>query len=199
MAPPAPPRSSNQPLDVRLAVKRGSHPPAVDLLVGLRPRRPDRGTAASVEQLELNARRVDRSSHQSTKRVNLADEMSLGCSPNGGVAWHVGDRAGRERAQSHSRTETCGCISGLASGVTGPNDNDVETVSQVEDYFPMQKREKISASTASEARRPVISSRAARACCKSASTNSSGSPTPSASVASRARISASCARSTSAM
>ena len=46
-------------------------------LVGLRARRPDRRPATSIEQLELNAGRVDRSAHQAAERVDLANEMAL--------------------------------------------------------------------------------------------------------------------------
>ena len=52
-------------------------PRRVAPLVGLRARRPDRGAAAAIEQLELDARRVDGQSHQAAERVDLADEMPL--------------------------------------------------------------------------------------------------------------------------
>jgi len=58
-----PARSSDQPLDVRLGVEYGLHPAAVLLLVRLRSRRPDGWPTAPIEQLELNAGRVDRSAH----------------------------------------------------------------------------------------------------------------------------------------
>ena len=54
-------------------------------------------------------------------------------------------------------------------------------------HLPMQNREKMCASRSSGARRPLISSSAARASCRSASTNSSGIDPPSAAAASRAR------------
>src|SRR5205809_7954557 len=68
---------ANEPRDVGLAVERVPDPAAVDALVGLSARRPDRGTAAAIEQLELNTGRVDGSAHQSAERVDLADQVTL--------------------------------------------------------------------------------------------------------------------------
>ncbi len=55
--------ASNEPLDVRLGVERRFHPATVDFFVRLRARRPHGGAAAAIEQLELNAGRVDRAAH----------------------------------------------------------------------------------------------------------------------------------------
>src|SRR5262245_28561921 len=63
-------RAADEPFDVRLAIQRVAHPGAVHPLVGLRARRPDRGAAAAIEELELNARRIDRAAHQSAERVD---------------------------------------------------------------------------------------------------------------------------------
>src|SRR5581483_5583312 len=72
---------ADQPLDVRLRVERRLHPAAVDLLVRLRARRPHRRPSAAVQELELNAGRVDRPSHQTAERVDLAYEVSLRGAP----------------------------------------------------------------------------------------------------------------------
>ena len=74
------------------------HPGAVAPLVGLRARRPDRRTAAAVEQLELDAGRVDRAAHQAAERVDLADEMAFRRSADRRIARHVRDGAVRQRA-----------------------------------------------------------------------------------------------------
>ena len=44
-----------------------------------------------VELAELNARRVGMAAHQSTQRVDFADEMALAQPADGGIAAHVGD------------------------------------------------------------------------------------------------------------
>ena len=79
----------------------------VRLLVGLRARRPDGRAAASVQNLELDAGRVDRQAHQAAERVDLADEVPLGRPADRRVARHVRDRlastACRARRVSPSR------------------------------------------------------------------------------------------------
>ena len=77
--------------NARLAPERGRHPRAVAPLVGLRARRPHRRTAAAVEQLELDAGRVDRAAHQSAERVDLADQMTLRRAADRRIARHVRD------------------------------------------------------------------------------------------------------------
>src|SRR5581483_10833902 len=180
---------ADQPLDVRLRVERRLHPAAVDLLVRLRARRPHRRPSAAVQELELNAGRVDRPSHQTAERVDLAYEVSLRGAPDCRVARHVRDGLRRQRAQADLRAEPGGGVRGLAPRMAGADDDDIESL-----HLPMQKFAKMCASRSSVTRRPEISSSAARAACRSASTNSSGAP-----HAVRARISAACARYTSAM
>ena len=75
------------------------HPCAVEPLVGLRPRRPHRRAAAAVEQLELDAGRVDRPPHQPAERVDLAHEMALRRAANRRIAGHVRHRVPRQRAE----------------------------------------------------------------------------------------------------
>ena len=120
------PGSSDQPLDVRLGLERRLHPRAVHLLVGLRARRPHRRAAAAIEQLELNAGRVDRAAHQPAERVDLANEMTLCRAANRGIARHVRDGVGRQRAESDVRAEPRGRVRRLASGVAGADHDDVE-------------------------------------------------------------------------
>ena len=81
------------PRDVRLALERVAHPRAVAPLVGLRARRPHRRPAAAVEQLELDAGRVDRPPHQAAERVDLANQMPLRRAADRRIARHVRDRA----------------------------------------------------------------------------------------------------------
>ena len=119
---------ADQPLDVRLGLERRADPRAVDLLVRLRARRPDRRPAAAIEQLELNAGRVDRAAHQAAERVDLADEMALRRAADRRIARHVRDRVGRQRAEPDARAEPRGRIRRLAAGVAGADDDDVERI-----------------------------------------------------------------------
>src|SRR4051812_23961806 len=64
--------ATNQPFDTGLRCERSVHPMAVDLLVGLSARRPNRGSAAAIQELELNAGGIDRAAHQPAKCVDLA-------------------------------------------------------------------------------------------------------------------------------
>ena len=98
---------ADNPGDARLRVERRAHPGAVTAFVGLRARRPHGRTTAGVEQLELDAGRVDRETHQTAHRVDLADEMPLRGPADGRIAWHVRDGVVRERTdgdvESHPR------------------------------------------------------------------------------------------------
>ncbi len=94
-------------------------PRAVDLLVRLRARRPDRRTAAAIEQLELNAGRVDRAAHQAAERVDLADEMPLRRAADRRVARHVRDGVARQRAEADARAEPRRRVRRLAARVAG--------------------------------------------------------------------------------
>ena len=68
-------------------------PSAVTSLVGLRARRPDGRAPAAIEQLELDARRVNREAHQPAQRIDLANEVALRRSADSRIARHVGDGA----------------------------------------------------------------------------------------------------------
>ncbi len=116
-------RLRENPLDVRLAFEARLHPGAVDLLVGLRARRPDGGAAAAVEELELEAGFVDRRAHQAAERVDLADEVTLRRAADGGIARHVGDRPARQRAQADAVAQARRGIRGFAAGVTRADDD----------------------------------------------------------------------------
>ena len=86
-------------------VQRRAHPLPVRLLVGLRPRRPDRRPAAPVEHLELDPGRVDRQAHQAAERVDLADEVALGRPANRRIAGHVRHGFPRQRAEPHAAAQ----------------------------------------------------------------------------------------------
>ena len=85
-----------------LAIERVRNPRGVAPLVRLCPRRPHGRPAAPVEQLELNAGGVDRARHQAAKRVDLADQMSLGRSANCRIARHERNRVAGQGAQPNA-------------------------------------------------------------------------------------------------
>ncbi len=121
-------RFADQPVDVRLCVERGLHPPPVYRLVRLCPRRPHRRSAASIEQLELNAGGVDRPAHEPAQRVDLANEMAFGRPSDRGVARHVRHGVGRQRAEANLRTDARRGVRRLTARVPGPDHDHVEGI-----------------------------------------------------------------------
>ncbi len=109
----------------RLADRR-LHGGRVELAVGLGARTADGRTLAAVEQAKLDAALVGDAAHEAVERIDLADEVALAKTADGGVAGHRAD--GRElvgqqrRARAHAR----GRGRGLTAGVAAANDDDVE-------------------------------------------------------------------------
>ena len=124
-------RATDQPLDVGFGLERCTDPSAINLLVCLRTRGPDRRTTAPIEQLELNTCGVDSSAHETAKRVDLANQMPLRGAADRGVARHVGNGLPRQRAESDVRAETGRGIRRLASSVPGADHDHVESVCHV--------------------------------------------------------------------
>ena len=179
-------RFPDDPFDVRLCFERRLHPPAVSLLVCLRTRRPDGRAAASIEQLELNAGRVDGAAHQAAEGIDLPHEMALRGAADRRIARHVCDGVGRQRADADARAQARRGEGCLASRVASADDDDVELVSSrrahqikcnheisetirvfvaapFRHHLPTQNREKMCASTSSLVRCPLTCSKATRA------------------------------------
>ena len=78
------------------------------------------GPAAAIEQLELNAGRVDREAHQPAERVDLADEMALGRAANRRIARHQRDRLRRQRAEPDAAPQPRRRPRRFASGMPAP-------------------------------------------------------------------------------
>ena len=98
---------------------------AVTPLVRLRARRPHRRAAASVEQFELDAGRVDGAAHQAAQRVYFTDQMALGGSADGRVARHVGHGFARQRAQTDAAAQPRRRPRRLDAGMPGADDDDI--------------------------------------------------------------------------
>src|SRR4029450_1047260 len=75
--------SSKNTVNIGLVTNRTLYPLTVALLVGLRPRGPDGGTSTSIQEFELNPRRVNCLAHQAAERIDLANEVSFGGAADG--------------------------------------------------------------------------------------------------------------------
>ena len=102
-----------------------AHARAVEFLVHLRARGPDGGSAAGIEQAELDADRIGDFGHDAAEGVDFADEVTFGDASDGGVAGHLrdevqvhGDHGG---AESHAGAGS----RGFATGVAGADDHDL--------------------------------------------------------------------------
>jgi hypothetical protein len=121
-----PPRMADDPGDVRFTFELAGDPRGIPAFVGLRPRRPHRRAATSIEQLELQPRRVDRSSHQPAKRIDLSYEMTLGRPSHRRIARHVRHAVSGQRTEPDVTPEPRGGVRRLDTGVPGTNDDHVK-------------------------------------------------------------------------
>ena len=110
---------------VRLLLEHLAHADAVQLLVHLRARRPDGRAAAGVEQAELNADRIGHLAHDAAQRVDLAHQVALGDSADGGVAGHLRDQVEVHRDHGGPQTHAGAGARGFAAGMSGADDDDV--------------------------------------------------------------------------
>jgi len=115
-----------QPFNIGLLTKFIDNPLTVKVFICLSPRRPNRWTPASVEELELNAGGIGSQAHQPAERIDFSDEMPLRRTPDRRIARHVRDGVGVERAQPYVASHARGGVCGLDPGVSRPNDDDVE-------------------------------------------------------------------------
>jgi hypothetical protein len=151
-------RRADDPRDARLRIQRRTHRLAIRLLVGLRARRPDGRPAAAVQDLELDAGRVNRQAHQAAECVDLSDEMALGRPADRRIAGHVRDGFPGERAESHAQPQPRRRPCRFAPGVSRPDHDDVEGGARHSaGHLPMQNAEKMASSRSSVVRLPVTS------------------------------------------
>ena len=110
------------------------------LLVCLSARRPDGGTAAAIEQLELNPGGVDRAAHQPAQRIDFANQVPFRRAANRRIAGHVRDGVGGtacivRRARPGERPHRPLRIP------RGPRRSTITSNDRVAGiYFPIQKR-----------------------------------------------------------
>ena len=105
---------------------RGLHRGGVKLAVGLGARSADGRTLAAVQHPELDAAGIGDPAHQAVQGVDLADQMTLAETADGGIAGHRADgrkAVGHQRGlRAHPRSRA----RGLAAGVAAADDDDVE-------------------------------------------------------------------------
>ena len=104
----------------------GLHRRGIELAVGLGTRTPHGRTLAAVEHAELDARRIGHPAHQPVERIDLADQMALAETADGGIAGHRADGRKAMGHQRRPRTHARRRARGLAAGVAAADDDDVE-------------------------------------------------------------------------
>ena len=94
-------------------------------LVALSARRPYRRSLGTVQQPELDRRRLGDDPLRAAHRVDLAHDLTFGDAADGGIAAHLGDMIEVERHQQRLRAEPGGGERRFASGVPGADDDHI--------------------------------------------------------------------------
>ena len=105
---------------------RGLHCHGIELAIGLGAWTADRRALAPVKHAKLNTRRIGDAPHQAVQRIDLAYQMTLTESSDGGVAGH---RTDGRKAMSDERCPGArprGYTCGLTAGMTSADDDDVK-------------------------------------------------------------------------
>ncbi len=112
-------------VEAGLGFEHFAHLHAIELLVALGARAPDRRAAGGIQKPELDADGVGHFAHDAAQGVDFADQVSLRDAAYGGIAAHLGDEVhvhGDERGlETHARRGH----GGLAAGVTRAHDHDI--------------------------------------------------------------------------
>ncbi len=112
--------------EARRGADRRLHGLAVELAVGLGARALDRRALAAVEHAELDAGGVGHAAHEAVERIDLAHEMALAETADGGVAGHLADGGEAVGDQRRARAHAGRGRSRLAAGMAAADDDDVE-------------------------------------------------------------------------
>ena len=116
--------------EVRRGADRRLHGLAVKLAVGLGAGALDRRALALVEDAELDARLVGHAAHQTVQGVDLAHEMALAETADGGIAGHLADRGEAVGEERRPGAKARGRSAGLAAGMAAADDDDVESLAR---------------------------------------------------------------------
>ena len=134
---------------IRLRLQHLAHLQAIGLLVALGARRPYGGAARGIQQAELDADGVGDFAHDAAERVDFAHQVSLGDAAHGGVARHLRDQVDVERVEGGLQAHARRSHRGLASGMAGADDNDVEMFGELHCKSSGSEPQKILASGSS--------------------------------------------------
>jgi len=117
-----------QQLQVRLRLQPHPYRLLVEEPVCLRPRRPDGGSFAGIQDSKLDARLVGRDRHGTAQRVYLLDKMPFSDATNRWIAGHLPKRfdvVGQKKGLPPDPRAGQRC---LGAGMAASDDNDVEFV-----------------------------------------------------------------------
>ena len=98
------------------------------LFVGLRARAVHGWPFATVQHPEMNPGGVDHTTHFAAERIDFADNLSLGDSPDGRIAAHLCDGVAIHRQQCRFRPEPRRCEGGFGPRMTGTNHDHIEII-----------------------------------------------------------------------
>ena len=95
-------------------------------LIVLRACGMDGGTFFGVEGAVLNGRLIGHAAHHPAQRIDFLDELAFGHAADGGAAGHGRHLVQIDHRQGHLAAHACGRQGGLAAGMTGTHNNDIE-------------------------------------------------------------------------
>src|SRR5262245_3918416 len=107
---------------------RGLHRSRVKLAVGLSARASHSGSFPAVQDPELDSTKVGDATHETVKRIDFPNQMTLAEPANGGITRHGSNSCEPMGNQSRARTHARGRSRGFAAGVAASNHHDVESV-----------------------------------------------------------------------
>jgi len=105
------------------------HRRGVELPVSLSAGTADGRALPAIEHAELDATGISHPTHQAIERVDLANQMTLAKTANGGIAGHCAYGRETVRNQGSYCAHPSGGGRGLTAGVTAANHDDVEALS----------------------------------------------------------------------
>jgi hypothetical protein len=92
----------------------------------LRARPAYRRTLAAIEDAKLDAAQIGHPAHEAIERIDLADQMSLAKTPDGGIARHRPDGRNAVRDQGGRGAHAGGRSRGLTTRVAAADDQHIE-------------------------------------------------------------------------
>jgi hypothetical protein len=104
---------------------------AVLFFVALRAWGPDGGSAAGVEQAELDSDGVGDFAHDAAEGVDFADKVAFGDAADGGVAGHLRDEVEVHGDHRGAEAQAGAGSGGFATGVAGSDDDDLVAMGHV--------------------------------------------------------------------